>query len=73
MKYLLYICVFILIILFFSYMNSKPKEPFTSGVRGFYRPIIRRTRLAAEGFYNNTKDRISTNMDSLFTTFGLKR
>jgi hypothetical protein len=54
-------------------MNSKPKEPFTSGVRGFYRPIIRRTRLAAEGFYNNTKDRISTNMDSLFTTFGLKR
>lgn len=59
MKYLLYIFFFLLIVIFFAYINSKPKESFTPKIRGFYRPIIRRTRLAAEGFYTQTTNQIN--------------
>jgi hypothetical protein len=58
MKYLLYICFFLLIVLFFSYINSKPKESFISKIRGFYRPIIRRTRLVGEGFSDQIQNQI---------------
>ena len=72
MKYLYYCCFFIFIILLFAYINSysfvhSKKESFTPAVRGFYRPIIRKSRLAAEGFYSKTKK----NIDELFYKFGL--
>ena len=75
MKYLLYICFFALVIIFFAYVNSKPKESFTPVVRGFYRPIIRRTRLAAEGFYNKAADHIyetNRSFNNFFARLGLK-
>jgi len=75
MKYLLYICFFILIIIFFAYINSKPKESFTPVVNGFYRPIIRRTRLAAEGFYDKTTNSINESnrsFNNFFARLGLK-
>ena len=75
MKYLLYICFFALIVIFFAYINSKSKESFTPVVRGFYRPIIRRTRLAAEGFYNKTADHIyetNRSFNNFFAKLGLK-
>jgi len=59
MKYLLYICFFLLVVLFFAYINSKSKESFTPKIRAFYRPIIRRTRLAAEGFYTKTTNQVN--------------
>jgi hypothetical protein len=74
MKYLLYICFFILVVIFFAYVNSKPKESFTPVVRGFYRPIIRRTRLVAEGFYDKATDHInesSKNFNKFFEKLGL--
>lgn len=69
MKYLYYYFLFMLIVILFAYINSYPskKEPFTPVVRGFYRPIIRKTRLVAEGFYDKTKK----NMDNLFYKFGI--
>jgi hypothetical protein len=75
MKYLIYICFFLLIVVFFAYINSKPKESFTPVVRGFYRPIIRRTRLAAEGFYDKTAGHINDTNRSFYNFFarlGLK-
>jgi len=75
MKYLLYYCFFILIIFFFAYINSKPNESFTPMIRGYYRPIIRRTRLAAEGFYNNATDRVNESkrsVNNFFARLGLK-
>lgn len=76
MNYLLYYCFFILIILFFAYINSisLSKEPFTPVIRRFYRPIIRHTRLAAEGFYNKTTDHVNEtnrNINNFFARFGL--
>ena len=51
MKYLLYYLLFIVIILSFAYINTIPQqESFTPNVRAYYRPIIRRTRLATESF-----------------------
>jgi hypothetical protein len=72
MKYLYHYCFFICIVLFFAYINSytnisNKKESFTTSVRGFYRPIIRNSRLAAEGFYSKTRK----NLDDLFLKFGL--
>ena len=71
MKYLYYYCLFVFIILLFAYINSysfvSKKEPFTSNVRELYRPIIRKTRLFTEGFYDKTKK----NIDELFYKFGL--
>jgi hypothetical protein len=51
MKYLLYYLLFIVIILCFAYINTLPQqESFTPNVRAYYRPIVRRTRLATESF-----------------------
>jgi len=73
MKYLLYICFFLLIVVIFSYVNTiiSKKESFTPKIRGFYRPIIRRTRLAAEGFYNNASTNTSTLIDTFLQKVGL--
>jgi hypothetical protein len=73
MKYLLYYCFFILIIFFFAYINSKPSEAFTTMINGYYRPIIRTTRLAAEGFYNKAADNVNEcnrSINNFFARFG---
>lgn len=69
MKYLYYYCFVIFIVLLFAYINSYSfkRESFTPAVRGFYRPIIRKSRLVAEGFYDKTKN----NIDKLFNKFGI--
>jgi hypothetical protein len=68
MKYFLYYCLFIVIILIFSYINSLHNvEQFTPKIRELYRPIIRNTRLIGEGFYNKT----SSNISNLFRKFGV--
>jgi len=75
MKYLLYNCFLILTILTFAYINSLPTkktEPFTPEIRGFYRPIIRRTRIAAEGFYERTNKSVNDSFESLYKNLGLK-
>ena len=60
MKHFIYICFLLLIILLFSWINSSNNiENFTPGIRQFYRPIIRNTRLITEGFYNKTTTNIS--------------
>jgi hypothetical protein len=75
MKYLLYILFFILIIIFVAYVNSKSKESFTPVVNSFCRPIIRETRLAAEGFYDKTTNSINESnrsFNNFFARLGLK-
>ena len=68
MKQFLYACFLALIIIVFAYYNSLHNvENFTPGVRAFYRPIIRQTRIVGEGFYNKT----STNISNLFRKFGI--
>ena len=68
MKQFLYLCFLTLIIFVFSYLNSlRDIEEFTPGVRAFYRPIVRQTRIVGEGFYNKT----SSNISNLFRKFGI--
>ena len=66
MKYILYYLLFIAIIFTFAYINSVPKkEPFTQNIRAYYRPIIRRTRLATESFktkLNNSFESFKKNL-----------
>jgi hypothetical protein len=57
-----------LIIVLFAYFNSlHTVEHFTPGIRAFYRPIVRKTRIIGEGFYNKT----SSNISNLFRKFGI--
>jgi hypothetical protein len=42
-------------------------EGFTPKIRAFYRPIVRKTRIVGEGFYNKT----SSKMNNLFRKFGI--
>jgi hypothetical protein len=68
MKHLMYCFFLFLIICIFAFINSSPQvEKFTPKIREFYRPIIRNTRIAGEGFYNKT----SSNMSNLFRKFGI--
>jgi hypothetical protein len=68
MKQFLYACFLFTIITVFAYYNSLHNvEHFTPGVRAFYRPIVRQTRIVGEGFYNKT----STNISNLFRKFGI--
>jgi len=68
MKYLLYNCFFLLVIIIFAYVNSLHTiEKFTPKIREFYRPVIRRARVVGEGFYNKT----SSNITNLFRKFGI--
>jgi len=75
MKYLLYNIFFILIVLIFAYINSIPKkEPFTprinSKINAYYRPLIRRTRLATESFKDGIKNGLITTIDKLAEQLG---
>ena len=68
MKYLMYNCFFLLIVLIFAYVNSMPtKETFTPQIKQFYRPYVRNGRIITENFYNQHKNNIS----NLFRKFGL--
>jgi hypothetical protein len=67
MNYLMY-CFLIIVIIFFSYINSlQIYENFTPNIREFYRPIIRNARLVGEGVY----DKSSSNLNNLFRKFGI--
>jgi hypothetical protein len=77
MKYLIYNCIFILIIIIFAYVNTiyeqkivvdkSQKEAFTPKMRELYRPYVRNARIISEGFY----DAHSSNMSNLFRKFGI--
>ena len=77
MKYLIYNCIFILIIIIFAYVNTiyeqkivvdkTQKEAFTPKMREIYRPYVRNARIISEGFY----DAHSSNMTNLFRKFGI--
>ena len=74
MKYFIYNCFFIIIILFFAYINTlqdvdneKEKEAFTPKIRQLYRPYLRNARIISEGLYNNH----STNISNLFRKVGI--
>lgn len=68
MKYLMYCLFLFLIIILFAYSNSLYNvEQFTPNLRELYRPIVRKTRIIGEGFYNKT----SANISNLFRKFGL--
>ena len=76
MKYLLYNCFFLLIILVFAYVNTMltqgyaqkdVAEAFTPKMREFYRPYTRNARLISEGFYNKHTSALS----NLFRKFGI--
>ena len=72
MKYFIYNCFFIIIILFFAYINTlqdvdKEKEAFTPKIRGLYRPYLRNARIISEGLYNNH----SANISNLFRKVGI--
>jgi hypothetical protein len=72
MKYLLYYCFFLLIVFMFAYINSIPKqEAFTSKIRAYYRPIIRRTRLASENFKNKVTENFTNSLSLLSKKLGL--
>jgi hypothetical protein len=68
MKFFIYNCFLILIVIFFAYMNSiHSVENFTPKIRQVYRPIVRNTRLITEGFYN----KVTSNISNLFRKFGI--
>ena len=74
MKYFIYNCFFIIIVLFFAYINTyqdqekeKEKEAFTPKIRQLYRPYVRNARIISEGLYNNH----STNISNLFRKVGI--
>ena len=78
MKYFIYNCFFIIIVLFFAYINTiqdvdnekekeKEKEAFTPKIRGLYRPYLRNARIISEGLYNNH----SNNISNLFRKVGI--
>jgi hypothetical protein len=68
MKQLMYCLFLFLIIILFAYSNSLHNvEQFTPNFRELYRPIVRKTRIVGEGFYNKT----SANISNLFRKFGL--
>jgi len=68
MKHLHYICFLSIVIVFFAFINcSTPVESFTPKIRELYRPILRKTRIASEGFYTKTRSDVS----NIFRKFGI--
>jgi preprotein translocase subunit SecG len=68
MKYFIYNCLFLVIILLFAYINTKNQhEAFTPKIRELYRPHVRNARIYSEGLYNNN----SANISNLFRKFGI--
>lgn len=71
MKYLFYYLFFIAIVLVFAYINSMPtQEPFTDGVRAYYRPIVRRSRLALESFQEQASNQYNETIQDLSKKLG---
>jgi dolichol kinase len=79
MKYfinnLLFPVIIVLIIIFIIFCiiplinidSNNINEGFTPKIRAFYRPLVRKTRIVGEGFYNKT----SSKMNNLFRKFGI--
>lgn len=69
MKFFIYNCFFLLLVLIFAYINTvnHVDEPFTPKIRELYRPYTRNIRLMSEGFYNKHSSSIS----NLFRKFGI--
>jgi hypothetical protein len=68
MKYFIYNCLFLIIILLFAYINTKSQqEAFTPKINELYRPHIRNARIFSEGVYDNN----SANISNLFRKFGI--
>ena len=73
MKYFIYNCLFLIMILFFAYINTiyqnnqYNQEAFTPKIREMYRPYVRDARIISEGFYEKNKSDIS----NLFRKFGI--
>jgi hypothetical protein len=67
MKFFIYNCFFLLIVLIFAYVNTvnHMEEAFTPKVRELYRPYSRNLRLMSEGFYNKH----TTALSNLFRKF----
>ena len=66
--YFLFLLIFLLVfLLLVEYVNSlhKVEESFTPKIREMYRPVIRKTRIIGEGFYNKS----SSNISNLFRKF----
>ncbi len=65
--YILFIFI-ILVILFLIYYkqnNKNKQENFTPYIRKIYKPHIRKIRIFSEGLYNNTVNKISTQIQKL--------
>jgi hypothetical protein len=69
MKYWIYNCILIIIIIAFALNNNDNTivEKFTPKIREMYRPLVRNARLGAEDVYNKH----SSNMSNLFRRVGL--
>ena len=68
MKYFIYNCIFLLIVLFFSYYNTlNHTENFTPKIRELYRPYVRSIRITGEDFYNKQ----TTSISNFLKKFGL--
>jgi hypothetical protein len=65
-NYVIYVLMFA-IVLFFSYIGSRTKEPFVPHIRKMYRPYMRNARVMSEGFHSQTK----TKIESFVRRFGL--
>ena len=51
MKYFIYKCIFLIMILFFAYINTiydDKQEAFTPKIREIYRPYVRDARIISE-------------------------
>lgn len=68
MKYFIYNCTFLIIVLFFAYINTKNElEAFTPKIRELYRPYVRNMRIISDHLYNKH----SANASNLFRRFGI--
>jgi hypothetical protein len=68
MKYFIYNCTFFIIVLFFSYINTKnEQEAFTPKIRELYRPYVRNMRIISQDLYNKH----SANASNLFRKIGI--
>ena len=69
LKHLWYICFLFAIVILVSYVKTLQQglEEFTPKIRAFYRPLVRKTRIVGEGFYNKSSSTIS----NLFRKFGI--
>jgi hypothetical protein len=66
-SFIIIFIIFIFIIYLMDFDLKNINEGFTPKIRAFYRPIVRKTRIVGEGFYNKT----SSKMNNLFRKFGI--